>query len=490
MLVHKSDAVQSGSDVFSPCLLIDAHSIEPFVMKTYAGLCQALAGLCPVWLMVSDTPPDALSHIPPAQRTSVLILNNGEIFDGLHHGKGRKIYPGNQDLKLLAAHRRLEKHRYTHYIRMEYDVACISPLHETFERLCTWTARHDLGGSCLRVQTPENDKWRWWRTLESPPEPEGARGKCPMTPWAGFFPLLVVSHRFLTGYAEALRDGWRGHYETLMPTVAHLHGLLVGDLAAPPAPFTANSQFCTKDRKKLRFNIEPSIPFIHPVKSLDEIPDWGHRDQKPYLDLEHTTGQGVSYRQFQNDIQMSEDEFNVLKTLLLSAQCYLEFGAGGSTVLACALGVAQIVSVENDLEFIARLVNNRELKPFVQSGQLRLLHVRIGATGSWGRPVPPYLPHRWPLYWQIPWMKQPSMRPDLVLVDGRFRVACSAAAYPRLAPNGRLLIHDYPKRPEYHILERLFTLEKTVNSLAILRPLPDQCAQAEAILRSHTGDWR
>ena len=59
---------------------------------------------------------------------------------------------------------------------------------------------------------------------------------------------------------------------------------------------------------------------------------------------------------------------------------YVEFGSGGTTVLADHLGVPS-VSVESD-RFYARAVASR-----LSSGSVRQVVVDLGFTGQWGAPL-------------------------------------------------------------------------------------------------------
>jgi hypothetical protein len=52
-------------------------------------------------------------------------------------------------------------------------------------------------------------------------------------------------------------------------------------------------------------------------------------------------------------------------------------------------------------------------------------------------------------------------RLDLVLIDGRFRVACALEAVLRCSPDTTLVIHDFWNRPVYHgLLPYLDELER------------------------------
>jgi hypothetical protein len=58
---------------------------------------------------------------------------------------------------------------------------------------------------------------------------------------------------------------------------------------------------------------------------------------------------------------------------------------------------------------------------------------------------------------------------DLILVDGRFRVACACAAYLNLKDTGFLLIHDYASRSHYHPIEQFYTKVEEIEDLCVFK---------------------
>ena len=71
---------------------------------------------------------------------------------------------------------------------------------------------------------------------------------------------------------------------------------------------------------------------------------------------------------------------------------------------------------------------------------------------------------------------------DLVLVDGRFRVACALQALAHCQPHTVLLIHDFWNRTPYHPVLAFTDWLGSCDTLAILRRKPaidrDKLAQA------------
>ena len=103
----------------------------------------------------------------------------------------------------------------------------------------------------------------------------------------------------------------------------------------------------------------------------------------------------------------------------------------------------------------------------LQTSRLRFLVPDIGQTGDWGVPENSDSMHLWPNYALCPFLHG-SVLPDLVLIDGRFRVACSLVVAMQ-APSTTILVHDYTLRPAYKILEAFLTIEKTIDTLVMLR---------------------
>ncbi len=135
-----------------------------------------------------------------------------------------------------------------------------------------------------------------------------------------------------------------------------------------------------------------------------------------------------------------------------AAKVILEYGSGGSTVLASEMTGKTVFTVENDKRWL------RALQAYLdQAGMVSPVHlhlVTIGKIGKWGRPLNSeghrrY--HRYPLsVWDLPEFKQP----DLVLIDGRFREACFYATMLRCVKKTVVLFDDYANRPSYQHVER------------------------------------
>lgn len=145
--------------------------------------------------------------------------------------------------------------------------------------------------------------------------------------------------------------------------------------------------------------------------------------------------------------------------LLAECTAYLEFGSGGSTVLADKLN-KKTLTVESD-RYYANVVRNSLRKP----SQVEIMDINIGLTGPWSYPIFDWPTarriRRWSLYVRKPFevLESQGWFPDLVLLDGRFRRAC-ALETARIALEGgrtlKLMFDDYYSvdRAHYHEVER------------------------------------
>ncbi|MBB5693050.1 hypothetical protein [Muricoccus pecuniae] len=175
---------------------------------------------------------------------------------------------------------------------------------------------------------------------------------------------------------------------------------------------------------------------------------------------------------------------------------YLEFGLGGSTLAAVRANFAQIVAVDTSLDWVVTARNHPEIRPRIDDNSAAILHADLGPVRGWGYPASRQDLDRWPRYIAAPW-REWSRRgawPNLVYVDGRFRVACClsvALATGRGAGEGgerepvRLLLHDVTdERPSYRRVLEFFDIVQHVNSLYLLevKRRPDYAALVGLLL--------
>lgn len=164
----------------------------------------------------------------------------------------------------------------------------------------------------------------------------------------------------------------------------------------------------------------------------------------------------------------------VLEQALAGSKRYLEFGAGGSTLLAARLGVPTIVAVDSDAQWVAAVREHAELAPRILDGSISVLHGDIGPTRDWGFPAGEEHKAKWPRYLEVAWVEwtRRGTLPDLVFVDGRFRVACCLSVVVAVggAAATTVLLHDmFDQRPDYRDVLEFFEPIRIEGSLYWMR---------------------
>lgn len=182
-------------------------------------------------------------------------------------------------------------------------------------------------------------------------------------------------------------------------------------------------------------------------------------------------------------------EISLLTSLLKRADHVLEFGAGGSTTLALKLGVKHLDSVESDAAWIARIQADEAAARALDNRRLRMHHADIGPIGMFGGPGKASLQRQWPNYFSKPWQHIDSRTLDIVLIDGRFRVACILESILRTERRTVLAIHDFWNRPAYHqVLPFLDELDRC-ETLGVFRVKPDLDRSAAQELLDQAVSW-
>lgn len=84
-------------------------------------------------------------------------------------------------------------------------------------------------------------------------------------------------------------------------------------------------------------------------------------------------------------------------------------------------------------------------------------------------------------------LKACPKKPDLVFVDGRFRVACALTALLNLSDKTIIIIHDFWTRPTYHeILPFVKILERSSDSTIVFQRAESfDTAAAEQLLEKY-----
>lgn len=164
-------------------------------------------------------------------------------------------------------------------------------------------------------------------------------------------------------------------------------------------------------------------------------------------------------------------------------QCsnYFEFGSGGSTYQASICSSVQnIYTVESDNTWI------KKIKEKITENRVHFLPIDIDTTpGNWGHPGPNCSNDRKKKYSDT--IKE-FKNIDLVLIDGRFRVACCLKVHKFTNNETIVLFDDFLIREHYHVvLDYYDIIEQTSdNSMVALKKktkvVPDELIQKYEII--------
>lgn len=137
----------------------------------------------------------------------------------------------------------------------------------------------------------------------------------------------------------------------------------------------------------------------------------------------------------------------LFKKQILSTKIYAEYGCGASTIYVANNSDCEIYSVDTSIQWIQKVKN------IISANRTVNLHLAdFGPLGSFGRPLNYEKYENFNEY--TDWIWKNSRRPDLILIDGRFRVCCFLTCLLYGIDGTRIIFDDYASRPYYHFVER------------------------------------
>ena len=151
---------------------------------------------------------------------------------------------------------------------------------------------------------------------------------------------------------------------------------------------------------------------------------------------------------------MSDKDIKAFSYFMKPENIYFEFGSGGSTNLASYFKL-KTYSVESDIKWHAKLKSSSIIANYIT--------VSLNNT-SFGYPGNNTNINDWKKYIQA---YKKEFNADVILIDGRFRVACALDIFSKIKNNTMVLIHDYENRKHYHIIEKFYIKIKSWDILAL-----------------------
>lgn len=178
---------------------------------------------------------------------------------------------------------------------------------------------------------------------------------------------------------------------------------------------------------------------------------------------------------------MTDEELECFRKWIPKGGAALEFGMGGSTRFFFENGIDRLNSVESDPAWVKTMAHDPFLAFFIRKKRLILHCADIGPVRELGLPLTgPNL--SWLTYHQNIWRFIDTKPLKLILIDGRFRLACACQALLRCSHQTPLLIHDFSTRPEYHAILEFTDVLDSAGTSVVLRQKQDVDFRALALV--------
>jgi hypothetical protein len=244
------------------------HRDTPRLQEHFRRFRREVAPLMPAFLLLHRT--------EGTEGSADIVLTDADLERGTPRryremrASGKRVNLSFVDIAVMPAFNSELLRSYQYVWLVEYDVDYAGNWADALRPHVDRTA--DLLGT--RILTPEHHPhWYNWRSLVMPPD---YREEDKLS---AFIPLARLSRRLIDVFGwEMSRDGWAGHTEALIPTVARHHGLAIEDFAEAPAfkergtlPLDDNT-FGAKPVRSTRYFHEAPWAFArhdilwHPVK--------------------------------------------------------------------------------------------------------------------------------------------------------------------------------------------------------------------------------
>lgn len=140
---------------------------------------------------------------------------------------------------------------------------------------------------------------------------------------------------------------------------------------------------------------------------------------------------------------MTEKELKAFLHFMKKENIYFEFGSGGSTNIASFYKL-KVYSVESDKLWHQNL----------KSRNITAIYLTVDLKSKeFGYPGKDTTLKDWKKYIEA---YKEEFNADIILIDGRFRIACSLNIFSKIRNDTIVLIHDYKNRKEYHIIEKFY----------------------------------
>lgn len=159
---------------------------------------------------------------------------------------------------------------------------------------------------------------------------------------------------------------------------------------------------------------------------------------------------------------------NLFYELLNKSTHYFEYGSGGSTFqTSIRNNIKTIHSVESDPEWYINVCKNIE-----KQKPITLMYKHLNTIpNTWGYPGEGCLIEHAKEYSKAisSLSETDAKRLDIILIDGRFRVACCLHCFDMISNECQIIFDDFLNRPQYHdVLQFYDIVRKTEDNVMVV----------------------
>jgi hypothetical protein len=151
--------------------------------------------------------------------------------------------------------------------------------------------------------------------------------------------------------------------------------------------------------------------------------------------------------------ELFEGEGERFKELIQGVSIFGEYGCGYSTVWVYENTQCKILSVDSSREWVDKTLTAVNHDPRVDCRW-----VDLGELRRWGRPKSYERRENFPAYINSIWER--GEQPQMILVDGRFRVSCFLKSLLQAEAGCIIVFDDYVDRSHYHIVEEFVPIKE------------------------------
>jgi hypothetical protein len=167
----------------------------------------------------------------------------------------------------------------------------------------------------------------------------------------------------------------------------------------------------------------------------------------------------IIYRKIKStDLFTGRDASLFLENAYLS-KVYGEYGVGKTTKLVRLNSDALIIAVDTNSEYLRKIIT--KISPRSDD---QIFYKNIGLIARMGYPIDYSKRSLFKDYFESLWKFKE--KPDFVLIDGRFRVACFLTSLIHAEPGTLILFDDYD-RCVYHVVEEIILPTRTTSTQAL-----------------------